>query len=497
MGQEGCSALTIFQFLRKTVPEFALVISILASIFSFGASDGNAVRVVESRTFQQFDGWGTSGAWWAQHVGNTAVDTQVAELLFDDETGLGLDIYRYNIGGGEAENPNSRIWGEWTKTESFYILNEQTGRYELDFTRDANARKMMDLAVQNGASSIILFCNSPHFSMTASGQASGGLTANSSNLPREHYQEFVDYVLDIADHFTTLGYPIRAVSPVNEPQWGWGGDWVGQEGCHYSPEETVDLLELFAVNMMRRHSPYALSGPENGTMSKDWFAYQQQYFQSPVLSAFCGTYSGHSYWMDNNIKEKWLAGQRFAFLFPGKKFEMSEWCELPCTLDSNSIDSALYMANIIQQDLTLLNATSWQSWTAVGRHDETGGEVRSDTLLRVNSAYKAVNFNKRYYAYRHFTGNVEPGAVRVLVRAGYSLDGVATAAFKSPGKLTLVLVNNEADGVAIQLKNTGERMRVFATDAERNYELTHDGACLSEISLPAKSITTVVITTGD
>lgn len=488
--------MTLFELLRKTVPKFALIVGILASVLAPGSPRANTVRVMENQTFQRFDGWGTSGAWWAQFVGHSAVDEQVAELLFDQESGLGLDIYRYNIGGGEAENPNSRIWGDWTKTESFYTLNEQTGRYELDFSRDANARRMMDLAVQNGASGVILFCNSPHFSMTASGQASGGLTANASNLPREHYQEFVDYVLAVADHFVSLGYPVRAVSPVNEPQWGWGGDWVGQEGCHYTPEETVDLLELFAVNMMRRHSPYALSGPENGTMAGDWFAYQQQYFQSHILNLYCGTYSGHSYWMDNDIKGKWLAGRRFALCFPGKKFEMSEWCELPCTLDSGSIDSALYMANIIQQDLTLLNATSWQSWTAVSRHEETGGPINSDTLLRVDPAYSALRCNKRYFAYRHFTANVEPGAVRVRVRAGFSLDEVETVAFKSPGKLTLVLINNAAVDTAVKLDNTGDRMQVFTTDAGRNYELTHDGACLSEVTLPANSITTVVITTG-
>jgi O-glycosyl hydrolase len=485
--------MTLFEYLKKTVPEFALIISILTSILTFGLSNGNTVRIIENITYQQFDGWGTSGAWWSQFVGNTAIDDEVARLLFDDETGLGLDIYRYNIGGGEKENPNSRIWGDWTKTESFYNYNEQTGQYDLDFSRDANARKMMDLAVQNGATSIILFCNSPHFSMTVSGQASGGLEANSSNLPKENYQRFVDYVLAVADHFVSLGYPIKYISPINEPQWGWGGEWVGQEGCHYTADETVELLELFAVNMERENTHYKLSGPESGTMSKDWFEYQQKYFQSKILWDYCDTYSGHSYWLDNNIKEKWLAGKRFALNFPCKKFEMSEWCELPCTLDSNSIDSALYMANIIQQDLTLLNATSWQSWTAVSRHDETGGEVRSDTLLRVNPDYSAVSFNKRYFAYRHFTSDIDIGAQRVKVQKGSSLDQVETTAFKSDGKLTLVLINNAGNPADIKLKNTCETMQIFTTDAANDYALSYNGKGISAVTLPAKSITTIVM----
>ncbi|MEI6580160.1 MAG: glycoside hydrolase, partial [Eubacteriales bacterium] len=382
---------------------------------------------------------------------------------------------------------------DWTKTESFYVLNTQTGKYEFDFSRDANARKMMDLAIQSGAKEIILFCNSPHFSMTASGQASGGLASNSSNLPKENYQMFVDYVLKVANHFINLGYPIKYISPINEPQWGWGGDWVGQEGCHYTADEAVKLLELFAVNMKQKNTSYKLSGPENGTMSKDSLEYQNKFFQSKILRSYCDAYSGHSYWMDNNIKEKLLAGKRLAFFFPNKKFEMSEWCELPCTLDSNSIESALYMANIIQQDLTLLNATSWQSWTAVSRFDETGGEIKSDTLLRVNPEYSAVNFNKRYFAYRHFTSEIDKGAKRVKVQMGDSLGAIECVAFKNDDKITLVLINNSDIETKIRLKNNYETMKIYTTDAVKNYELTFSGEFVSEIKLSAKSISTIIL----
>ncbi len=485
--------MTLFGILKKTVPAFAAAVSFFVSVFTFGLTDGNAIRINDNKTYLQFDGWGTSGAWWPQYVGNTAIDSQVAKLLFNDEEGLGLDIYRYNIGGGEKENPNSRIWGDWTKTESFYVYNKQTGQYELDFSKDANARKMMDLAVKNGASSIILFCNSPHFSMTASGQASGGLTADSSNLPKENYQLFVDYVLAVADHFVSLGYPVTYISPINEPQWGWGGDWVGQEGCHYTADEAVELLELFAVNMEERHTAYKLSGPESGCMSADWLEYQNKFFKSKILSEFCETYSGHSYWMDNKYSEKWIAGKRFSACFPDKKFYMSEWCELPCSLDSNSVESALYMANVIQQDLTLLNAASWQSWTAVGLADENSGEIKSDTLLRVDPQYSEIHYNKRYFAYRQFTGNICKGAYRVKVIAGNNLSGIDAVAFKSEGKLTLVMINNTEKQTEIHLKNTCKEMEIYTTDADKNYEKVFCGSFASTIALSAKSITTVVL----
>lgn len=481
----------LMDLLRRTVPGFALILGILASVCGIGGGQGAVVSVREERGAPVFESWGTSGAWWAQFVGGTAVEQEVARLLFDKQDGLGLTVYRYNIGGGEKENPHSRIWGDWTKTESFYVFNPVIGDYDFDFTRDANARQMMDAVVAAGAREIILFSNSPHFSMTASGHASGGLTAFNSNLPRENYARYRDYVFAVADHFVAQGYPVSAISPINEPQWGWGGDWVGQEGCHYTARETVELLELFAVTMREKNAPYALSGPESGAMASDQFDYQKLFFKSNILNDFCDTYSGHSYWMDNNLWGKWLAGKRFALSFPGKKFEMSEWCELPCTLDSNSVDSALYMANVIQQDLTLLNAVSWQSWTAVSRHDETGEGIKSDTLLRVNSAYTTVTPNKRYYAYRHFTDVIVPGAVRMRVNLNGLPAGVSGVGYKTPDALGLVFVNNEPTAASFTLGGDAATMQVRVTDEARNFIKTYDGPFDPAVTLPPRSIVSV------
>ena len=52
----------------------------------------------------------------------------IAEKLYGED-GLGLKIFRYNIGGGEADNPDCRIWDVNRRTESFYVLNEETGEY--------------------------------------------------------------------------------------------------------------------------------------------------------------------------------------------------------------------------------------------------------------------------------------------------------------------------------------------------------------------------------
>ena len=454
----------------------------MATFTVFTNDKVQSIGVNQYETHQTFESFGTSSCWWSQTIADEETAREIARLLYDDETGLGLDIYRYNIGGGEKENPECRIWDVNRRTESFYVLNSATGEYEYDFTRDANARRMLDMAVEYGAEEVVLFCNSPHFSMTLSGHASGGLEPNVSNLPKENYDEFVDYVLTIADWFVAEGYPVTAISPINEPQWSWGGEWVGQEGCHYTADEAVELLELFAVTMQERNSPYKLSGPESGELSPGYYEYIDKFFASEILNEFCDTYAGHSYWLDNNYYLKTMAGDKFRNEYPDKKLEMSEWCELPMTLDATTIDSGLYMANIIVQDLNLLGAVSWQSWTAVngdGVLDFVNGEL--------------VKYN-RYYAYKHFSQFIKEGMTRVTVLDSFEDESqIVSTAFKGDGETVMILINNAEESKDIRLFGIYDTMEVYRTDAQTKCEKICSDKFTRKIILPAKSITTIVL----
>lgn len=460
-----------------------ILASLQTFLFSvFTTEKKQTIGVNKYMTYQKFEGFGTSSCWWSQTVDDEAMAREIARRLYDDETGLGLDVYRYNIGAGEHENPNCRIGDVNRRTESFYLLNKETGKYEYDFTRDANSRRMLDYAVEYGAKEVILFCNSPHFSMTKSGHASGGLEEYSSNLPKENYAAFVDYVLTIADWFVAQGYPVTAISPINEPQWKWGGDWVGQEGCHYTADETVEVLEMFALEMKKRNSPYKLSGPESGQLSPEYYEYIDKFFASEILNDFCDTYSGHSYWIDNNIPVKEGVGVKFAEQYPDKKLEMSEWCELPLHIDSTTIESGLYMANIIVQDLTLMNAVSWQSWTAVngdGVMDRINGEL--------------VNYN-RYYAYKQFSSFIKPGMTRIeLMDSLENKSSIASVAFRDKEQTVIVLINNAENETPVNLCGSYKSESVYRTDSANNCAGIYSGKFERGINLPAKSITTLVL----
>lgn len=436
-----------------------------------------------SAKYQTFEEFGTSSCWWAQTIESDEMAQEIAKRLYSEDEGLGLKIFRYNIGGGEADNPDCRIWDTSRRTESFYVLNPESGEYEYDFTRDANARRVMDYAIKYGAEKIILFCNSPHFSMTASGHASGGLTEYASNLPKENYQAFVDYVLTIADWFVAQGYPIYAISPINEPMWSWGGDWVGQEGCHYTVDETIELLELFATEMKKRNSPYKLNCPESGEMSWAYYEYVEKFFESEILNEFCDTYSGHSYWMDTKSEEKKQIGDKIKETYPDKKYEMSEWCELPLTIDSTTIDSGLHMAQVIVDDLTHMNAVSWQSWTA----------VNGDGLLDRNSDGELITYN-RYYAFKHFTSFIKPGMVRIKTIDNFKENSqLKTVSFADGNKTVTVIVNPAQTDEEIRLCGIWGNAEIYLTDSEHNCENVYSGKFNQSFTIPSKSIMTICV----
>ena len=66
---------------------------------------------------QRIEGFGASGAWWAQKLcaWHAPRRNEVARLLFSRSQGIGLSQYRYNIGGGTDET----ITDPWRTAEGF------------------------------------------------------------------------------------------------------------------------------------------------------------------------------------------------------------------------------------------------------------------------------------------------------------------------------------------------------------------------------------------
>ena len=461
------------------------------------------------KTYQTITGFGASACWWAQDVGASENAETVAKALFGSE-GLGLNIYRYNLGAGEKENPDSRISGN-RATESFFVRNAQTGAWEYDFTRDAAAQRELELALSYGCvDTVVLFANSPHYSFTRTGQGTGGTQEYFSNLPPENYRAYADYFITVARYFISKGVPVKYLSPINEPQWSWGGGWVGQEGCHYEPNEILQLMRVFAEAIKESGLPVKLMGPESGELGDvtlDWFA---MLADDPLIAPALGSLAYHSYWSDGNAYRKYTFGQALAEKKYHYTVDMTEWCELPLEHDIVDFGGAMRTASVINQDLLLSGANSWSAWTGVNNVSvHADGTLWSDGLFAMSDDASAVYPAVRYWALAHFSRFIPAGSVRIDAAAdvadvdyqigwdGAVYDaqlGFSASAFKTPdGKYVAVIVNEGAARTFTVTAPLAFRCEVWQSTDEKQMEKLSGGLLGNVFGVPQNSITTVVL----
>ena len=444
--------------------------------------------------YQTFESFGASGAWLAQIVGGwNHIDTEsgkevrnrISELLFSKSKGIGLNVYRYNIGAGSKHSGKGEYSMPARSTECFEISK---GKY--DWSRDENAVYMMRQAVKDGADEVILFVNSPPERLTKNGMAhadKGKLFRE--NISRENYKEFADYCLDITEHFVNDGIPVKYLSPVNEPVWIWNG---GQEGCHYKPHSVRKIFEVFANELSSRTSlaDVKLSGAEAGDLR--WFnkTYTRNLLKNENVRKCIDAVDVHSYCLPvplpfnipvlNNrvgfIKRfrKWMDKN-----YPYIPVKMSEWCHMKGGRDK-SINSALVMAKTIYEDISFLNVTSWQHWIAVSEVDYCDG------LIYINLDDKTFEMTKRYYA----TGNFSKYIARGSVRIGVECDDneLLSLAFMNGKKITLIIINPSSYIKNITLP-TDKTVKHIVTDKDNDL---FEKDVTNSITINPESVNTLV-----
>jgi O-glycosyl hydrolase len=450
------------------------------------ASPVEVIEVDPSQRLQTIEGFGASGAWWAQSVGSWPKDKreQILKLLYDAQDGIGLTIYRYNIGAGSGDD----IKDPWRSAETFEVSQ---GVY--DWTRDASAVRVLNRVSELGAERVILFANSPPVRMTRSGDAYADKATGPSNLRKEMYAEFATYLADITEHFMEqMDVPVYAISPINEPQWKW--DTNKQEGCHYKPDEAARLIKLMIEEVNRRKLDIKVDAPESGSWKRyedleekgqeiklDYLA---ALFEDDDVRKSLDYYVLHSYW--SKPEEKKIFADYFYKTYPDKKLHMSEWCQMQGKRDYG-MDSALTLANEIMDDLTIGKVSSWQCWIAVSKYNYHDG------LIYVDDTAKTFQTTKRLWAMGNFSRFIRPG-FKVVKTVG-SPEGVKLLAALSPDekKLVLVAVNNRKKPVPLKIK-LPEHFKIADSscyETSASGELKISEAQGSQYTLAPQSVTTL------
>ena len=447
------------------------------------------LRLKPGEVRQEIDGFGASGAWWAQIVGGWEEHKrkEIVGLLFGKE-GIGLSIYRYNVGAGSGEETGD----PWRRAETF-----ETAKGEYDWDRDKNAMRILREVCASGVENVVLFANSPPRRMTKSGYAFAGKGVDKSNLRDDMYEEFARYMADITEHFIRVEkIPAKGVSPINEPQWDWDGS--SQEGCHYSAEEVVRMVEIMLREVERRGLPVEVEAPENGSWEMvvepagdDWRrspVYLERLLGNEYVRERLDSYAVHSYWA--NLERKKAFAKYFFAKYPEKKLQMTEWCEMKGRRDYG-MDSALRMTREIMDDLVWGGVSSWQYWIAVSRYNFRDG------LIYVNESEREIVPIKRLWAMGNFSRFIRPGFRRFEVEHDSTVLRVVGCKNPDGGRLVVVVMNpgTESEEVELHFTKAGGAniFDAYETSKVNDLKVVSRGVKNNRYSFTAESVTTLVI----
>jgi O-glycosyl hydrolase len=471
---------------------------------------------------QTIRNFGASDAWACQFIGLWSDNkrNQVADWLFSMEDdaqgkpkGIGLSLWRFNIGAGSATQNN--ISDEWRRTEGF-LQNDLS----YDWTKQAGQKWFMHAAKQRGVNQFVGFTNSPPIQLTKNGNAYSG-NGEEANISKENYLPFSKFLVEVSKKFEKDGIPFNYLSPFNEPQWDWTGD--GQEGTPFKNEEifavTKILDSLLTVETLKVKIQIAEAAKLNYLYEKaDKQTRGNQVYeffnaQSPL---YVGNFanvdkiiSGHSYFTSapaetlRTVRQKTSESIKTASV--PLEFWQSEYCilgdqeEVSGPGKDTGIVPALYVARLIHHDLVLANASAWHWWLAVSVYDYKDGLIYAEK----NKADGVIEDTKLLWALGNFSRFIRPGAQRIEVSSeNINVNNVNQVMISSyidadRQRIITVFVNNGNSDSSIEIKTEGGKVtswQPYVTGPNEGEDLKPLPKINGEemVTIPKKSIVTVV-----
>ncbi len=446
-------------------------------IQSAGADSVVSISPMNAYTINdgRFEGWGTSLCWWANRVGYSDVLSDKAAELFFGDTGLRMNIARYNIGGGD--DPSHR---HITRTDSNmpgYTVYSN-GKATYDWNADSSQRNVLKKAISAADNNLIveMFSNSPPYYMTKSGCSTGNTDAGSNNLKDDCYDDFANYLADVCYHYENeWGIDIQSVEAMNEPYTNfWGAYSQKQEGCHFDigDSESTMITELQRAMAQRGMSDVMLSGTDETSIDTQINAYNKL---SAAAKNAISRIDTHTYGGSNRSGLQELA------INQGKNLWMSE-VDGNGTLGSNAgqMSSALWLSKRIIDDCNGLGCSAWILWQAIDKHICAAGYNgnKDSGMPDISTGFWGlavadhdkgdIILTKKYYAFGQFSRYIRPGFTML------NSSGSTLAAYdQENNQLVIVAVNTSGSNSNMKFdlsgfKSTANKAEVIRTSGDVN-----------------------------
>jgi O-glycosyl hydrolase len=477
---------------------------------------------------------GASGAWYSEAIGKywpQAKKDRMAELLFSkgfdslgNPLGIGLSAWRFNIGGGTAEQGDSSgIFNPEKRVECFLQPN---GSYNWD--KQKGYMWFVKKAVSYGVENLIAFSNTPPVQFTKNGLGFNLSKNFQTNLKEDKYSDYASFLATVIQHFKSEGIAFNYINPVNEPQWDWSSEFgkMSQEGTPWLNKDIYKIAVCLDSALDSKGLNTQIMLPEAGTLTalydgKDHASKQIQNFFSLTSKNYLGglkhllpAIAGHSYFTEYGDSNLVTVRQKLRDTVKAYKvpFWQSEYSMLGDGYKDgksgvvSAMDCALFLAKVIHNDFVVANASAWHFWNA-WEPGRANAETRYYLLAlrnRTNTQESDFAITKNLWALGHFSRFIRPGMHRINTQRSDGLNDIDAAknvmlsSYTDGKEIVIVAINYSTLANDITLKIKGHKraklLKHYITTASEDNDMKVQSVnVLNNIVLHPRSISTFVL----
>ena len=396
--------------------------------------------------------------------------------------------------GGDGGNDTQEVITNGSRVESFLLRN---GTY--DWSRDHAGVTFLQMAQKYAVPYITFFINAAPSHIATNGASCGW------NMTGNKVTAFSKYISTVLSHWTNEGVDIKYISPMNEPDNNRAD--CGQEGMVVRPSLRARVVKSIRSSLDNSAAASVdIMADETSQITTQ--AFPEDPIWLPDAAPYMSNVAVHNYdYPDDDALAEYY--QSIRNLTAGECFPPVKFTETCCSTTAGSgsdvfgvqydptMKNALIVARYVWQYLTIVQAGSFDWWTAVTNlpcSPKTDGEKCATAinetdgynsgLVYIDGNYnKTRDFNlyttKRAFMLKHFAYFHRPGSVRYDVPQSQLPFGVNAFASKSSANAakyggsgdesqtwSALFMNNQTHGcdMSLQVPSSGAKLsRVVQT----------------------------------
>lgn len=395
----------------------------------------DTITVSPEVKYQTLEGWGGSLCWWANVMGGYSDEKVklICDWITNPASGLNMNIFRFNIGGGDAPMHNHM------RTDGGAMPGyKDAENAPYNWKSDANQRKILQQLIASRIANtgvndvkIVGFSNSPPWWMTVSGCVAGSEDGTTTNLKPEMFDEFADYLTDVTRYYhDSLGITFNNLEPFNEPfsTWWKANKKGGQEGCFFSQEDQEKMIRVLYEKLLDKNmlGYCTISAMDANTIDEGYTGLQGYKKVGDVLSKI-ERIDVHSYGGTQRKEIYQFAKENSKPLWQSESG--------PLSVGGTNEHQMMVVAQRIITDLREMQCSAWIDWQLANDKSPLWGMIVGTYSDPSNPIFKGPSFYLRAQFSRYLKQNY------TIIHT--NLSNTMAAISPEKNEVVLVVVNEE------------------------------------------------------